>query len=165
MLQLLALYGNKKTVITTISEEFNCSKKAVQRDLKNILQWYPKYNTSDALYPMAQTRLEILARQIWDLIAQDSDENPAIKIDAIIASLKITQEQTKLGEILRDLLRKSVDISQTRMAAMPFEAIPEIKEAYRKAAEAQKAEKERAEKEKNKKEKKDDEAKGTVGEG
>ena len=142
MLHLLALYGNKKAaVITTVSEEFNCSKKSVHRDLKNILQWYPKYIINDALYPIIQTQLEILKRQIWELIAQDNDKNPTVKIDAINTSLKITQEQTKLGETLGAITRKPVEVTQTRTVTLPFEALPEIKEAYAKLAAQAKAEK------------------------
>ena len=85
----------------------------------------------------------MLNRDALDTINDEGEKDPCVRIGAINSSLKITKEQLKDAKNPGRHDSKPAEVTQTFPTAMPFEALPEIREAYRRSAEAQKAEKDK----------------------
>ena len=139
-MRLLAAGNSLNVVVSTVSKEFGCSESAIYRDYANISQWAGEFNQDKQAVSVLRVRLETLFRDSVEARNEAGEKNLCAKIGAINSALKITKEQIKLAAILGLLESKPVEVAQSFPTSMPFEALPEIKEAFRRAAEAQKAE-------------------------
>jgi|GEM_PF-2003255 len=152
MLRLLAIGNSLKVVVDTICKEFGVSKQTVYSDYYRMADWVHVLQQDKALSSLVRERLDLLNRELLGLMLEiesvgekkASIKERFLKVNAAIAALKVVQEQIKLGQNLGLIERKPEVIQSAVSLAMPFEASPEIRDAYAKFAEAQRAEKDAA---------------------
>jgi len=152
MVSYLAMGYSLEATVDALSVEFKVSKAAIYADYERMETWVHDIQADQALCSKLKQRLEFLNRTALDMLLdlnssgdgkkrQLSVKEQFVKIGAINAVLRVTQEQIKLGQELGLIERKPAVIQSAISLAMPFEASPEIQAAYAKLAEAQRAEK------------------------
>ena len=147
MVRLIAMGNGLSAVVSALSSEFKCSTKAIYKDYEKMATWAHAIEQDKQLTTILRARLDFLNREAMGLLTEGTDNKPLsvkdkfVKIGALNTSLKITVEQIKLAQELGLVERKPEVIQSAVSLAMPFEASPEIKDAYAKFAEAQRAEK------------------------
>lgn len=147
MLRLLAVGNSLSVIVQTLSAEFHVSEWVIYKDHKRMKTWVHAFEQDGVLSSILRARLDFLNREAMGLLTDNDDKKPLsvkdkfVKIGALNTALKITVEQIKVGQELGLIERKPEVIQSAVSLAMPFEALPEIKDAYAKFAEAQRAEK------------------------
>lgn len=116
------------TVISTISEEYGCSKDTVRRDHQNMESWGKRYLQNTQQPYVLHARLEFLSRTSMETVLES--KKPIEKIRATEVALKITQEQVRFGKELAIFEHKeSLNVIQNLPMQMPWVGDPELKQA------------------------------------
>jgi hypothetical protein len=127
MLKLIALGSSLPSVISAISQEFECSEKTVYKDYQTMDQWGKKLRQDKQLEYLLYARLDLLNRTATEIMLSAKKYPDKVRAGTLV--LKVTQEQKKLETIL-EAQKAGSHTLKSLSTKMPFEDNPLIKQAY-----------------------------------